>query len=344
MPNAVVILGAGASADFGVPTLSGIFQDPYAQLLLRQDNILEQKLMDIFWGPRGHGLKTSNQSLTIEEMLTILRDWEQEHSIGRRPDNAELDDFRRRLYLVIFAAVFQGKSSRAQHLNPLIETSKRKFDRVTWASFNWDCLFESSFWYSSGPVGGRCNPTLAIRLDGWRDGARSHEYLKLHGSINWWVVNDVLSYLSFAGGGPLAPKWGDYSKGRNGDDFPVILEPSAYKYGDRCYQLLAPQWELFLQRLCEADCIIVIGYSLPEGDYQARSKILTSFQTNTGGEWLVVDPTPEICGRYRRLLGQQRVTILQMTLAGFNNNLVGNLQDAFPNIDFSDLVGTAPAP
>lgn len=344
MSNAVIILGAGASADFGVPTLRGIFKDPYAQLLLQGDDILRQKLDDIFWAPRGHTLQTSDQSLTIEEMLTILRDWEQEVQLDGRPNMADLEDFRRRLYLVILAAVFQGKSSRAQHLNLLIDLSRRKFDHVTWASFNWDCIFESSFWYSSGPLGARSNPSLAIRLDNWMHGVVQHEYLKLHGSINWWVVNGRLTYLSFGGGGRLTQKWGEYSRGQSGSDFPVILEPSAYKYDDEIYQFLMPQWERFLQRLCEADCVIVIGYSLPDGDYQARSKVLTSFQTNNRSKWLIIDPSREVCGRYRRLLGQPRVTVLETTLAGSNNNLVANLQGAFKDIDFSDLAPEAADP
>ena len=37
-----------------------------------------KQLDEIFWAPRGHTFKTANQSLTVEEMMTILRGWEQE--------------------------------------------------------------------------------------------------------------------------------------------------------------------------------------------------------------------------------------------------------------------------
>lgn len=339
MPNAVVILGAGASADFGVPTLRGVFQDLHAQRYLRADNTLRQKLEQIFWQPRGHTLQTSDQSLTIEEMLTILRDWEREADLPARPSREELEDFKRRLYVLIYNAVFEGKSTKAMHLNGLIHICRRKFTRVTWASFNWDCVFEGSFWYSSGgpgPVGGRHNPTLAIHLADWRDGNRSQEYLKLHGSINWWVIGGQLSYLSFGRNGSLSQRWTAYSRGQSGADFPVILEPSSYKYGDEIYKLLEPQWQQFFSRLCEADCVIILGYSLPDGDYQARSKILSSFQANPKGRWMVVDPSQDACAKYRRLLGQRRVTILDKTLAGLNNNLAESLQGAFDNVDFSD--------
>jgi len=120
MANAVVILGAGASADFGVPTLRSVFKDAYAQLYLSTDAVLRQRLEEIFWQPRGHTLQTSDQSLTIEEMLTILRDWEQEECLAARPDKGMLHDFRTRLYVLIYNAVFAGKSSKSAHLNPLI--------------------------------------------------------------------------------------------------------------------------------------------------------------------------------------------------------------------------------
>ena len=56
MSKAVVILGAGASSDFGVPTLQGIFKDKWARQYLKPDSFLAQKLDEIFWAPRGHTL------------------------------------------------------------------------------------------------------------------------------------------------------------------------------------------------------------------------------------------------------------------------------------------------
>ena len=132
MSNAVVILGAGASADFGVPTLRGVFKDVNAQAYLRVDPILRPKLEQFFWQPRGHSLQTSEQSLTIEEMLTLLRDRELEPSLQTRPTQAEFEDFRRRLYVLIYYAVYSGKSSRGEHLNPLIEILGKKRALSVW--------------------------------------------------------------------------------------------------------------------------------------------------------------------------------------------------------------------
>src|SRR2546430_1896515 len=70
-PKIVVVMGAGASADFGVPTLRSIFKDPQADAYLKRDEVLHDWLLKTFWGPRGHSVATSDQSITVEEMLTV---------------------------------------------------------------------------------------------------------------------------------------------------------------------------------------------------------------------------------------------------------------------------------
>ncbi len=335
MANAVVILGAGASADFGVPTLAQIFKDRQARRYLEENPDFHHWLDQTFWSPRGHSLETSEESLTVEDMLTVLRDWEEHDGLDedQRPD--DLDHWRRKLYVLIERAVFQGKHSRARHLNRLIGALDEGFDSITWASFNWDCLLEASFWYSRGQ-----NPHVVVDLDNWHNGPRKHTLLKLHGSVNWWMVDGQLHYFRFAGGGDLTPKWDEFDQGQAGADRPVILEPSAYKYHDNTFALLAPQWEVFFQRLVEADAVMVVGYSLPEGDQRARQTMLTAFQIAEMARWLVVDPSPSCCKRYGRLFGRERVRTAQVGLAGFNADLAANLRDAFPNVDLAGLTET----
>ena len=164
-----------------------------------------------------------------------------------------------------------------------------------------------------------------------------HEFLKLHGGINWWVIRQRLTYLQFGYRGELEKKWEDYAAAQESEDMPVILEPSAYKYNDPIYRFLEPQWKKLFERLCEADVVIVVGYSLPEGDTQARSKILTAFQTNPECRWLIVDPSDFTRERYRRLLGTRSLRFHPAGLAGFNNDIQANLQEAFPEINFSEV-------
>jgi hypothetical protein len=326
----VVILGAGASADFGVPTLRNVFKDRHARQHLQSDPWLLDKLQETFWTPRGHTLETSDQSVTVEEMLTILRDWRKESSVPHCLSESEQERFRRSLYVLIEKALFEGKSSRTLFLNRLIEFARASFSHVTWASFNWDCVFESSFWYSSGsPTSyARFNPHVVVNLVDWQDGPRNQVFLKLHGGINWWMIGGRLTYIPFTQTG-MSKVWNAYAGGTAREPYPVILEPSYYKYQDDPYPILAPQWDEFLKRLIEAECVLIVGYSLPDGDGQARSKIMTAFQANASSEWTIVDPSGEVCRRYDRFLGRSRLRVFPTSLAGFNNALEESLRDSF---------------
>ncbi len=330
LPKIVVVMGAGSSNDFGVPTLRSVFKDPSALAYLRRDKKLHDWLQPVFWEPRGHSYGSSDYSVTVEEMLTILRDWKRE-----KPDAADLkefDDMLRRLYVLIYHAVYVSKSSSAKHLNGLIDALNRNFSEITWASFNWDCIFEASYWYVKG-----ANPHLIFNLDGWRNSpSPKNEYLKLHGSVNWWLINGRPSYLRWASNSELSDKWKELEEGRTNDS-PIILEPSAYKYEAAHYRdILKPQWDRFYTRLCEADCVLALGYSLPDNDPEARCKILTAFQINQNCRWAIVDPGAETKAKYVRLLGNKRLFTSDLGLAGFGVNLEDNLRGAFPNVAIVD--------
>lgn len=335
MPRAVVILGAGSSADFGVPTLARMFKDPHARAFLQAKPRLLNMLNSVFWRPRGHILNTSEKSINIEQMLTTLKDCEKEDALSPEQKPQDISGFRKGLLCLIQKGVFEGKSSNGQHLNALIRTCSKTFEHTTWASFNWDCIFEASFWYRQ-PVGVRVNPSLAIPVADWRQGTSKHTFLKLHGGINWWLVNDCVTYVRWTRGGELTQKWREYERETVTQDRPVILEPSFYKYDETEYKQLAPQWHRFIEDLLQAQCVIVVGYSMPEMDVRARAKILTGFQVNQDCKWLVIDPTESVCDLYGRLLGNKRLTTFEQTLAGFNNDILANLSIAFPTIDFQE--------
>jgi hypothetical protein len=337
MTRAVVILGAGSSADFGVPVLARMFLDSHSHKYLGMNPDLFEMLNDIFWRPRGYSIDTSDQSLNIEQMLTIIRDWEKEEGVQEKDKPQAVIRFKKGLYVLIQKAVFEGKSTNAGHLNPLIDMCRKNFEHTTWVSFNWDCIFESSFWYSqpyNGP-GSRVNPRLVIDIADWRQGPANHTYLKLHGGINWWLIDNRITYLRWTGHGSLRGKWNEYDTVSNFKDMPVILEPSYYKYQTSEYNVLARQWDVFLEDLLQADCIVIVGYSLPEMDINARQKILTSFQVNQDAKWLIIDPSDSAYALYHKLLGTKRVTFRQETLTSFNNDILNHFQNAFPSIDFT---------
>ncbi|MCH8911787.1 MAG: hypothetical protein IH867_13765 [Chloroflexi bacterium] len=334
MTTAVVVLGAGASADFGVPTLKEMFGDPHAQeYLLEVNRPLRSMLENIFWAPRGYGLATAANSLTVEQMLTILKDIEvNRDQVGSLlPSATRL--VRRGLYSLIKKSIFDDRNSRPAHLNGIIDHLGERFDSVVWASFNWDCIFESSFWYRvpwGMGYGSRSNPQLTSPMMNWVNGGPKHRLLKLHGGINWWRVRGQIVYKKFTKNSELDDAWSRFESNRTDEPHPVILEPSSYKYGGDVFNLLKPQWRVFLNSLVEADVVIVVGYSLPDFDEWARSNMSASFQRNSRAKWLIVDPSQLVIDHYQQLFGIKRVSYAKMTLAEFDADLSNNLATGLP--------------
>jgi hypothetical protein len=322
--EAVVILGAGASAGFGVPTLRYVFQDSEAMAQLGNDSFLARKLENVIWKPRGVDLSSSHLSLTVEEILTMIRDAESDDvPLPRLLNTRDAPKFRRSLYVLIKKAIYDNKSSRRTRvLDPLINYMRgRMFEHVTWASFNWDCMFESAFWYSSGYPRDRHNPSIVVPLKGWLGSTtQKHTFLKLHGAINWWFEGGNINYLSFKPGGTLNAKWKSYEDGTVEGE-PVILEPSFYKYSGAMYELLKPQWETFMEALASAGVVIVVGYSLPEADAQARSAVSLGFQWNRKATWIVIDESTDACKRYRHIIGSKRLHMVPEKLEDVNPKL-----------------------
>lgn len=312
----VVILGAGASAPFGVPTLSGVFKDTAVLGYLRAHPDFQQQLEETFWDPRGVTLDTSDEGLTIEEMLTVVRDYERQTFTDAPSPIKSVETFKRHLYALSKHAVFDGRSSRAGHLNQLLEWARESWDEVTWASFNWDCLFEASYYYS----GSRTNPRLAIDLEGWTAPAEGHEFLKLHGGVNWWFHRGSALYLPW-GGPTLNEHWLRYEMGYDNVGVPILLEPSYYKYEDELFVTLEPQWRVFVERLMEADVVVVIGYSLPEADPRARQALTLGFQGNRDATYVVIDPAPSTMDKYMRILGAARIWRIPYSLEEVANVL-----------------------
>lgn len=328
MARAVVILGAGASAPFGVPTLASLFKEPHARRHLAADALLRDGLQNVFWGLRGCNLESSHLTVTVEDILTILRDYDIHTPTIPSPLGADRDAFRRSLYVLIKKAVFDDKHSRGAHLNSFIKYMRETFEATTWTSFNWDCIFESSFYYSSGnpmPPGDRYNPHLVIPVRNWKDGHTSQTYLKLHGGINWWFEDGAVTYLPFGGTTDLNDRWAAYAQGK-ARGHPVILEPSCYKYQDPVFNLLEPQWDRFVQDLIAADLVCIIGYSLPESDARARMALTIGFQSGkAAARWVVVNPNEEVCRRYARIFGTANVKTLSIGLEEFSHDIAGNL-------------------
>ena|SRR2546422_6416409 len=109
--RAVIILGAGASAPFGVPTLRAVFQDRCAARYLELQPDFHRILGETFWLPRGRDLATSHLGLTIEEIMTLIRDYEARSFDVLDLGIPDVGMFRKHLYVLIKKAVYDEKTS-----------------------------------------------------------------------------------------------------------------------------------------------------------------------------------------------------------------------------------------
>jgi hypothetical protein len=143
--------------------------------------------------------------------------------------------------------------------------------------------------------------------------------VKLLSEASRWnqLVDDrwTADVCPWSGNDTLSERWSIFEQGTDPLNFPVILDPSYHKYPDPVYDLLQPQWETLAAELSTAERIIVIGYSLPEGDTRERSVISSSLQANPSAKWLLIDPSESTADRYKKLIGNQQLTWIQDRLA-----------------------------
>lgn len=148
---------------------------------------------------------------------------------------------------------------------------------VTIITFNWDHITE---WLLSTEFG-----SLDYCLDIFKkvdktigDICKGVKLLKLHGSVNWLgCVNPnhpIYVYNSWQAHKARI----DYCGKCNYQLYKLIVPPVWHKrdYAHRIGEL----WEIAADKLCSADRIIIIGYSLPTLDFSARHLVLLSSYLN----------------------------------------------------------------
>ncbi|MBC8066291.1 MAG: hypothetical protein H7Y17_15785 [Chlorobia bacterium] len=328
MRKLMVILGAGASAGMGLPMLGQIFKDKeVARYLTTNAHTFLRFLEDYIWQPRGVTIHESDSSLNIEEILTLLRQWErQEVSPLSIEENRVI---QRQLLGCVPKGVYteKGSSDSGRYLNRLVEHVDSQYDEVSWASFNWDMKFEQAFWHFMKsrmvpPLNRlpRCNSAL---LD-WDGSNPKHYLMKLHGSVSWFTFPDQRVHNKRFGARkptPIDVAWDEYLGG-GCTAVPVIAEPSFFKHEViTAGTFLWKQWEDFNSRLATAHEILVCGYSLPDGDAKAKESCLTCVAVNPKASWTVVDPSNSVLEKFGRLVGGSRVTSHCQRLGDYVNGL-----------------------
>lgn len=346
MRKLVVVLGAGASVSAGLPSLAGIFDDDRVQDYLANDGRECKEFLERhIWQPRGITAGEYWKGLNLEEVLTLLRQWRfTPKPKGGKRDNPQSPlnhskntKIQRQLLGCVYRAVHEGKSGRSgtgrYDYNTLIKLADSEFDEVTWATFNWDALLEQAFYYTF--YNQKRLPSCHTDLLGWDGADIKHRLLKLHGSVTWFYdIGGNVSYIPWgvtqSRGDQVGEHWCAYLTSVADAPRPMIAEPSFFKHEDLVERpFLLKQWEMFDEAIAEANLVLIIGYSMPDGDAMAKQSLLTAVERETISKFVVVDPDVTwasdgvtrieagVMNRYRRILGSPRLRERKQTFGEF---------------------------
>lgn len=129
---------------------------------------------------------------------------------------------------------------------------------------------------------------------------------KLHGSLGWWAaaqpapagqpIYDVELWPRF--NSHTRPGWHDVRAQAIGLPDPVIVPPVTAKFGYLDNDLLRENWSRAREALEVADCIFVLGYSIPVADTQIRALL----GTLGGADVVLVDRAGDRLEHVQRVL------------------------------------------
>jgi len=323
------ILGAGVSKSYGGSLADDLLTDAINQCKARGRNVRMISGIDKILSYAFPDFEPSSGKYPhIEEVLSLLDTWMDFNS--QIQDKPQFSDFQisevRRWIIRIVADSLSTISSRrnikqTSSISKFALTLKPKDVVIT---FNWDLGLERAIdeyteldWDYSFPSKGK---EIAL--------------LKAHGSIDWYQTEDIYR-VPPKDKEPLDPKvgrisfikWWDPSRGvgRPREIAPYIIPPTYFK----SFQSgeIRSIWTNMFVALSRATSIIILGYSLPIQDLQARITLRSAIEQNpkqraagASGIVTVINPRVKTKKTFRQL--------------GFNFRFV---QEKFKNINFSAL-------
>jgi NAD-dependent SIR2 family protein deacetylase len=336
MAQVVFILGAGASADAGVPLLAD-FLDTAWHLLETCEEALGAAATDfrhVFDGVEALSLTQAKSSLTFSHLEEVFTAFEMAQTLQVLPgrEGADVGSYVRAMESLIVTTIEQTLQFPSRDDVPLppppygdfvklLETLTAKATPKRSAAvitFNYDIAMDYALLGAEWCIDygfGRLGTGTALPL------------LKLHGSLNWGVCDVCGELQAFnprhgtrhpVSGGQrvhahdpvtilrltcLAEKPPRCQRCKTGTlRIPVLVPPTWYK--EKGHRALSCVWARAARELREAEYIFVVGYSCPESDSFFR--YLYSLGTASSKPLrvlCVVNPDGEVTARLGRLLG-----------------------------------------
>ncbi|MEP6833418.1 MAG: SIR2 family protein [Gemmatimonas sp.] len=324
--NRVIFLGAGFSAEAGIPMTGPLLAQTMSMFARECPGIfsrVEGYARDAFSAPETAASSLDFSRLSFADLCTFLEYIElKEYGGGERwSDSGSREKLAFRFYL---AKTILTRTPTKETIPEIYrEFAKRLRPSDVVVTFNWDCLLETAL----EAVGKEfCYPSLSDDSDD-----REHKLCiyKLHGSVNWrfklprreqtldWtgmgfttgmMRDDV--YVSMQARNQAA--WKDHSP--LGEIEPLLVLPGAGKAFD--VRVLAPLWYKPENAFGYTHDVYIIGLSLSLDDFFIRSFFLANlpnieaFSGIEGRRIRIINPDPAVRTNYAFLLGQPNVEFL----------------------------------
>ncbi|MBI5693647.1 MAG: hypothetical protein HZC55_26520 [Verrucomicrobia bacterium] len=331
MAKHIILLGAGASAQFGAPVMSNfldVARDLYAAGKVGPEKGRFENVFSAIASLQAVHSKADFDLINIESIFTAF---ELAKTLGRFPDRKpeELDKLIEDLKWLIIVTIEQTVRFRANEgrieahdgtasfLAKLRELWKGTPVSLAILTFNYDiiwdlALLQAGFRVDYG-VGQRVAEDRRIPL------------LKLHGSLNWGVESQsgavvpwfLSNYLSHFGvepfreikearipiGSQIFRLMEFTSEKKQINPVPVIVPPSWNKADS--HRAISSVWAKAAEELSDAESIYVVGYSLPTTDSFFRQLFaLGSVGKTLLKRFWVFNPDPSREAVFRGMLGQ----------------------------------------
>lgn len=335
----IFVLGAGASADAGVPMMRDFFER--ADRIHADEPDTERDAFELVGKARARlQLVQSKARFDIRNLESVFAAFEMASLLGRLGNlqaaevDGLVDAMRRVIVVTIERCMLARLDSRGRilppqpygHFGALIRKLVDVGHTVSILTFNYDCGVEMGLLMSKLDVN--------YGFDATDETQDNIELLKLHGSLNWarcstcgsmqaHRVQDVVRdqeaawRISSPPEGPYCRVPFSSSLSRltpqcqHGlDTYPVIVPPTINKTG--LHMELQPVWRRAAARLAEAHNVFIVGYSWPDGDsfFHQLYALGTVGEVILSNFW-VCDPNPQVRERFHtELLGQQALDCL----------------------------------
>lgn len=337
-PKLALILGSGFSKDAGLPTTSDIpdkfLLTPTKTVLTHELEKELSKILRKFW-EKVFGYKDGGLPPSLEDHFTMLDlAANSGHHLGKYYSPKKLRAIRRMSIHRVFSLVTFGKKKRP-HIRNLLASLKKKFD-LSIVTLNWDIIVERHLEnYAHSTKLPFYYPIQAFALTGkfenqpWPQ--EGLPLMKMHGSTNWVYCDSCRRVYA----GRIASTALNRKTFLEPDDFKLfnvkdkIADQLENQPDNRdclhCGSRLAGRvatfsyrkafsiaqfqtiWERAHAHLREADIWLIIGYSLPEADFEFLHLLKSAQLARKKPDQLpieaVIGGRPDTIERYKRFFG-----------------------------------------